>query len=181
MKGLMVLSHGVEDVEALATRALLIRAGFEIKTVSLEASLIIKTSYNLEVTSNLNVSEVNVDEYDFIIVPGGPYVAKTIDHNDAMLKLITQFHNKGKVIAAICAGPRFLGRANLLNKVKYTAYPGSEIDAQDGYYMKDHKAYTDGKIITAKGAGTVYAFVYEIVKYFKGKNQAEALLKNIQH
>ncbi len=45
--------------------------------------------------------------------------------------------------------------------------------------MPDKKAVRDGSIITARGAGAVYEFAYEIVSYLQGQSKAEALLKNI--
>ncbi len=48
-----------------------------------------------------------------------------------------------------------------------------------GNYLPDKKAVRDGNIITARGAGAVYEFAYEIVSYFKGESKAKTLLKSI--
>ena len=179
MKGLIVFSTNMEDGEALATRALLVRAGFEMDSMTFEKSKGIVTSFGLHVKTDFLSKDIEYNQYDFIVIPGGKYVSETIDQNDNIQNLAKKFHEADKVIAAICAGPRFLGRAGLLNDVHFTAYPQSENDAPKGYYHPERKAMTDGKIITARGAGAVVEFVYEIVKYFQKEEKAISLIRSI--
>jgi protein deglycase len=67
----------------------------------------------------------------------------------------------------------------LLNGIKYTAYTGSNVDMPKGIYLPELKAVKDNNIITARGAGAVYEFSYEITNYLLGEEKAKALLKNI--
>ena len=83
------------------------------------------------------------------------------------------------MVAAICAGPRFLGQADLLNGRSFTAYRGSEIDMPKGIYLPSYKAIRDHNIVTARGAGAVYEFAFEIVKYLLGEEKAHQLLNSI--
>jgi protein deglycase len=179
MKGLIIFSTNMEDGEALATRALLVRAGFEMHSMTFEKTKEIMTSFGLCVKVDYLSDEIDMKKYDFIVIPGGKYVSETIDHNNDIQTAAKQFYDDGKVIAAICAGPRFLGRAHILDNVHFTAYHGSELDAPNGYYHPERKAMTDGKIITARGAGAVVEFVYEIVKYFKKEEKALSLIRSI--
>jgi len=181
MKGLLILSNLVEDIEAIGTRDLLIRAGCKIDTVTFEESLIIKTSYGLEICVDDFAQNVRVDEYDFLIIPGGPYVGKIVDQDQDIKNLAIQFHQKEKLIAAICAGPRFLGQAGLLDGKKYTAFHGSDKDAPKGHYQPNDKAVLDGQIITARGAGAIYEFAYEITKYLMTKEKALKVQESIMY
>lgn len=181
MKGLMIISHNMEDVESLATRALLIRSGFDITLASFDSVDRVRTAFNLNVEVEANAHTVKASDYDFIIIPGGKYVGETVDKDQNIKRLLKSFDQANKVIAAICAGPRFLGQAGLLDGIHYTAFPGSEKDIPKGYYHPEEKALTDQNFITARGAGVVYEFVYEMIKYFKGKADADALLKQITY
>lgn len=181
MKALLVLSNDIEDVEALATRALLIRSGFDVTTVSTEETLMIRTAFGLNFQADKLLSSVLINDYELLIIPGGKYVANTINRNQVIPQLAKAFATNDKLIAAICAGPRFLGKAGLLDHKRFTAYPGSEVDMPKGIYCPESKVMTDGNIITGKGAGTVYQFVYEIVKYYKGTTTAEKLFESIQY
>ena len=67
MKGLIILVNNFEDVEALATVDVLRRSGIIIDTTSLDNKDVITQSNNkMKVDYLLN--EVNVDEYDFLIL-----------------------------------------------------------------------------------------------------------------
>lgn len=179
MKGLLILSHYIEDGEALSTRALLIRAGLEVVTITFENTLDIVTAFGLKVKADYFAKDVKYSDYDFLIIPGGGYVARVVDKDKNIKELAKYFNSQDKMIGAICAGPRFLGQAGLLNGRSFTAYRGSEIDMPKGIYLPSHKAIRDHNIVTARGAGAVYEFSFEIVKYLLGEEKAQALLNSI--
>jgi len=179
MKGLIVFSHNMEDVESLATRALLVRAGFEVHSLTFESTKHINTAFHQEIIADYTMDEIEIDTYDFVVIPGGKYVSQTVNQDVNIKTLVTQFYQRNKLVAAICAGPRFLGQAGLLDGKNFTAYTGSEKDMPKGHYLPDKKAVKDGNIITARGAGAVYEFAYEIVAYLLDVARAEELLKNI--
>ncbi len=179
MKGLIVFSYGMEDGEALTTRALLKRAGLEVTSITFENTTDIITAFGLHVKADAYARNVNIDDYDFVVIPGGGYVAKIVDHDTSIKNLVKHFDETGKLVAAICAGPRFLGQAGLLNGKSFTAFTGSEKDMPKGIYLPSYKAVRDHNIVTARGAGAVYEFVNEIVKYLLGEEKARALLNSI--
>lgn len=179
MRGLIVFSNDMEDVEALATRALLVRAGYQIDSVTFQPSKDIRTAFGLQVKTDYLENEIDIKNYDFLIIPGGKYVAKVVDQDINIKALAKHFNQENKIVTAICAGPRFLGQAGLLDEVKFTAYTGSEIDMPKGKYLPNKKAVEDNLFITARGAGAVYEFVYAIVKHFSGEKKANQLLESI--
>lgn len=179
MKGLIVFSNNMEDSEALSTLALLRRAGLIVESATLNDDLHVKTAYGIWVHSDHNLLELDLNKYDFLIVPGGSYVSEVIDKDIEIKKTIKTFYDNKKVIAAICAAPRFLGRLGILDDRNFTAFPGSEKDALKGNYKKEQKAVVDGLIITGRSAGAVVEFSYEIVKKMKNENEALKLLTNI--
>jgi 4-methyl-5(b-hydroxyethyl)-thiazole monophosphate biosynthesis len=179
MKGLFIFSNDMEDIEALGTKALLSRSGLTIHSATFHNDLNIQAAYGSKVQADYLVKNIDPLSYDFLVIPGGKYVGMTIDQADEMIDLVKSFHQNHKMIAAICAGPRFLGRAGLLDKVPFTAYKGSEVDMPKGIYHPELKALTHEGIITARGAGAVYEFAYEIIKYTLGKEKAKAILDQI--
>ncbi|MFP4178202.1 MAG: DJ-1/PfpI family protein [Acholeplasmataceae bacterium] len=178
-KGVLYLNDRVEDGEALMTRALLKRAGFDITTATSGKQLDIRTFFGLQVKADTQLMSIEEKNYDFLVVPGGRYVSETIEHSDDIQALIRAFDQKNKVVAAICAGPRFLGRAGVLDGKKFTAFTGSEQDAPEGIYKPKLKVVSDGNIITARGAGAIYEFVFEIVSALGNRKQAKKLLADI--
>ena len=65
---LMMFSHDVEDVEAIATRALLIRAGLNVVTATFQKSLQIETAFGIHVNVDFNVEELNLDDFDMLVI-----------------------------------------------------------------------------------------------------------------
>jgi len=181
MNALLIVSNLVEDMEAIGTRDLLLRAGFKVVTATYEESLTLKTSHDLTFHADTYASKLDVKDFDLLIIPGGPYVAKTVDQDVNIKELASEFARRDKWIAAICAGPRFLGQAGLLKGKNYTAFRGSEVDGQDGDYHPEVKAMVDGKIITARGAGAVYSFAYTITKELISTKKADEVRDKIMY
>ncbi len=100
----------------------------------------------------------NLDEYDALIIPGGP-----INNNqNAICQIASEMILKGKLVAAICFAPQFLGRAGILQHYKYTTSCSEEkikqLGCEDPYYRPKYveaRTVVDRNLITAKG----YAFV----------------------
>ncbi|WP_051615603.1 DJ-1/PfpI family protein [Haploplasma modicum] len=177
IKGLMLLNNGVEDVEALATKALLVRAGLAIDFFTLEKTKKIETSYNTFVDVNYLADEVTLENYDFLVLPGGPHVAKWVDLDTKLDKIIEYFNNKKMLIAAICAAPLFLNKFNLLENKEFTAFP-SVVRKINGNFV-DLRVIKVDNIITSRGAGTVYDFAFLIVKTLLGDDALVTLKEKI--
>ena len=181
MKGLLILSDFCEDTEALSTRALLKRAQIEVDTVTINPSKTITTAFGLTVLVDYHQDEIEFEDYDFLVVPGGKYVAQIIDHDTFIKSTVKAFERNQKLICAICAGPRFLGVMGVLKNKHYTIFPGNQNDAFEGVYHPELKALTDGLVITARGAGATLDFAYEIIRYIQGEEAAKKILQNIQY
>ena len=179
MKGLLVLFNGIEDSEALSTVALLRRARIQIETATQNINQEVKTAYGTMIKADHHLDHIDYTTYDFLVIAGGPYVSKIIETETKLPKIIKHFYKENKVIAAICAAPRFLGRLGILDGKTFTCFPGCEKDMPKGNYMPNRKAITDGKIITGRSAGAVVEFTYNIVEILKDKEAAEGLLNEI--
>lgn len=178
MRGLMLINNNVEDVEALASKALLVRSGLEIDTFTLEEELIITTRYKTRVIVDYLIDDVNPNLYTFLILPGGSHVFNFLGKSEQLKELILYFNKQDKLISAICAAPLFLNEVNLLKNLEFSAFP-AVADKIDGLYQKDASVVKSGNIITARSAGTVYDFVFEIVKTLQGNEALEHLKKDI--
>ncbi len=94
MKGLIVFSHNMEDVESLATRALLVRAGFDMHSLTFEDTKEIETAFNQKIEANFTMDEIDLDAYDFVVIPGGKYVSQVVDQDVNIKTLVTHFYQK---------------------------------------------------------------------------------------
>ena len=176
-KGLILLNNKVEDVEGLATQALLRRAGFQIDSFTLESTKEIKTAYNQKIVVDYLYDEIKDVNYDFLVLPGGGHVFNWLD-NINIDNLAKKYYNNNKLIAAICAAPLFLNKVDILKNRDFTAFP-DVVDKIKGNYIKDAKVVNDNNIITARSAGVVYDFVYEIIREISDEMTLNELKKSI--
>ena len=76
MKILMVVTDGFEDIEAVGTLAILRRAQLDVTFAAIDNTHALGR-YGVNITDLVNLKDVNIDEYDMLIIPGGPeYIAE---------------------------------------------------------------------------------------------------------
>ena len=105
------------------------------------------------------------------MLPGGyPGVDRLLESEET-LALLREMDARGRWLAAICAGPRVLDKAGVLENKRYTAYPGQEDKIAAGTYCEDI-VVQDGNVITSRGPATVYAFAYALADALGGDSLA---------
>ncbi len=177
MKILMVVTDGFEDIEAVGTLAILRRAQLDVTFAAIDNTHALGR-YGVNITDLVNLKDVNIDEYDMLIIPGGPeYIAE--ERNPEFLKMILNFASHDKYIAAICAGPTILGHLGLLKGKKYTCFTSMNEDF-GGTYV-DQYAVVDGKFITGRSAAAVIDFGFAIVETLCGKEYAQKVKDSIYY
>jgi len=178
MKGLIILVNNFEDVEALATVDVLRRSGIIIDTTSLDNKDVITQSNN-KIKVDYLLNEVNVNEYDFLILPGGKAVFNILDKDKRIDDLIDYFYNNKKLICAICAAPRLIAKRGYFKNLKFTIFPGcldTEVEGENtnlGVVVED-------KFITAKSMYYSIEFALAIINKLQGPTQKEKIEKQIK-
>lgn len=130
----------------------------EIVTISENTERITAQS-GLQYVSQKRISDIeDIGDYEALIIPGGP----VNNEQNEICPLVQNMEESGKLVAAICFAPQFLGRAGVLDKHKYTTSCSAEKIRQlgvDDPYNRDNfvmaRTVVDGNVITAQG----YAFV----------------------
>jgi len=177
MKLACLLADGFEDVEALATSALLRRAGMIVDFYSVHNHDQVQGSYKTMVTNVMKMNDLVVDDYDGLFIPGGKAAFKIRDEV-AVKDLVKAFNEGKKWMFAICAAPTVFGLMGLLDNKHYVSYPGTEKSMGKAIRV-DKKAVRDGRFITGRSAGSIYDFVFEIIRAIQGEEALEDFKKNI--
>jgi protein deglycase len=173
------LANGFEEMEALVPVDVWRRAGFEVTMMSISEELIVTGSHQISVLADSLFNKTKAEEADMIFLPGGMPGAKNLSQHIELRKLINTFHEKEKVLAAICAAPLVFGQNNILVNRRATCFPGFE-DQLLGANVTQKTIETDGHIITAKGAGVAFDFALAIVSRFKGEEEARDIAAKMQ-
>ena len=139
MKAVILYADGFEDVEAVATRDVLVRAGIDVLDAKInEDSQIVVSSHKMSLTGFLEVKNVDINECDILILPGGSRGVQNLLASEEVDCLVRNFYLAGKWVCAICAAPMVLAKNGLLIDRDYTCYPGCN-EGLDGNYTGDRE------------------------------------------
>lgn len=175
MKTMILVTNGLEECEALLTYDLLYRAGIEVELVGLTDE--VTSSHKLTFKAHKNIDDIDSNEYECLVLPGGMPGTLNLENDDRVQKLIDKFVSDNKYVAAICAAPSILIHKGLLKNDKFICFPGFE----NGLTPASSKAVQDGKFITGKGLGAAIEFSYLIIKNLINEDKAKEVLNKIQY
>ncbi|WP_026389757.1 DJ-1 family glyoxalase III [[Acholeplasma] multilocale] len=158
------IKKNFEEIEAITTIDILRRGGIEVELISMESELNVKGSHDIEIVTDKFINEFDQNSYEGIIIPGGPAVNDLFD-NKTLLKIINDFNDEEKMVAAICAAPQLLGQAGIVKGYRVVNYPGCDMYLASAEQVSQIPALTHKNIITGAGPGSTIPFALEIVKY----------------
>jgi len=99
-----------------------------------------------------------------MVFPGG-FSPDPLRIDQRVLKLVKEFHQKGKILAAICHGPQVLISAGIIKGKRVTAYRAVMDDLINaGALFEDVPAVVDGNIITGRVPDDLPDFCQKIIE-----------------
>lgn len=176
-KVLVILAPGFEEIEAVTIIDLLRRVSIEVVIAGLEKEFV-TGSHNISINSDLYYKDVTIDDYSFLILPGGQPGTNNLKDNSTIIEWLQKFKKENKQIAAICAAPLALKKAGIIDNINITSYPTEKSDFPSDYYVETNIA-NDNNIITSRGVGTAIEFALELVNTIKGKKIRDDLASKI--
>lgn len=177
-KTAIFLATGFETVEALNICDLLRRVQTGVLLVSTTGERFVTSSHNVTVKCDAMLEELDFDDLDMIIFPGGMPGTTNLEANNYLMSKLDEFYKTGKYVAAICAAPTIFGHRGILKGRKACCFPGME-DGLEGATVVYDDAVTDGNVITARGMGCSTQFGLAAVKALYGDETADTLSKKI--
>lgn len=119
---LVPLAQGCEELEAVTIIDLLRRAQIEVVTASLDDQPVL-ASRRVVLIADCHLDAVLNDDFDMIVLPGGGAGTENLNNDPRIHQLLKKLHAAGKYTAAICAAPKVLATAGLLENKQATSYP----------------------------------------------------------
>ena len=171
-------AEGYEEIEALAVVDICRRGGILTDMVSITEEGAVKGAHAIEVKMDKTFSEVDFDEYDMLILPGGSLGTKNLEAHAGLMAQIDAFYTAGKYIGAICAAPSIFGHRGILKGKKACSYPSFE-NHLEGAIVTAGPVEISDNVITSRGMGTAIDFGLAILGLFSGGEKAEELAKTI--
>ncbi len=173
------LAEGFEEMEAIAPIDLLRRAGCDVRVAAVGDSLVVKGAHGIAVTADISESDVTTDGLQAVVLPGGMPGTLNLEASAVVQDTIAYAYDNDLVLGAICAAPSVFGHRGFLNGKRAVCYPGFENDLH-GAIVENASVVTDGRIITAKGAGVADQFGLALVAALVDETTANSLREGIQ-
>jgi len=168
MKALILSADNFEDTELLVPYYRLQEEGIQVDVASMKKGQIKgKHGYDVEVDKTLK--EVDPNDYDILILPGGKAPEAIRKEKDA-LEIAKDFFHKNKPVSAVCHGPQTLISAGLLRGRHATCYKSVAKEMKDaGAIYEDKEVVVDGNLVTSRQPSDLPAFLRETMKLIKKK------------
>ena len=175
----ILLADGFEEAEALVPADLLLRAGAEVKLVSVGGKEVAVGSHGFKVGTDMKLEDLDAENIDLLMLPGGKVGTDNLASDGRVSALLQEVVQKGKYLACICAAPSVPGRLGLLTGKKFTCYPGFEKFVTGGIHT-GAPVEIDGKFVTAEGMGVADEFGFALISLLFGKDKSESIRVSVR-
>ncbi len=138
--------------------------GADVKVVGAGGAKSYASKHGYPVNVDVQAEAVKAVEFDAVIVPGG-YAPDMMRRHDAMVGLVRDAAQQGKVVAAICHAGWMLCSAGIIKGKKVTSFSSIKDDMVNaGGQWSDSEVVVDGNLVTSRKPDDLPAFCREIVK-----------------
>lgn len=165
---LIMATDGFEQSELEQPLERLQDAGADIDIASIEMGDITgwdEDDWGDEIEVDLKFSDVDIANYDALVLPGGQINPDLLRVNEDAISLIRDFAATGKPVAAVCHAPWLLIEAGLAKGRRMTGYKSIRTDiANAGADVVDEAVVVDGNIITSRCPDDLPAFCDAIIE-----------------
>ncbi len=177
---LVTLAPGFEEIEAITVIDLLRRGGLEVIVASLDGAAV-TGSHAIQVTPDMDLDAALELEMDMVVLPGGLPGADNLEADSRVIELLRRMADSERFTAAICAAPKVLAAAGVLDGKRATSYPGFLDEGNTpGLRLENRPVVRDGKVITSRGAGTAMDFALTLIESLKGSSKRDEVERALQ-
>ncbi|MBB3060602.1 DJ-1 family glyoxalase III [Microbulbifer rhizosphaerae] len=173
-KVLVPIAEGSEEIEAVTIIDVLRRAGAEVTVASVMPEKHIRASRGVHIEADRLFRDLPEADWDLIALPGGAPGAEHFHDCEALILLVEEQLNSGRLLGAICASPAVaLGRHGLLKNYRATCHSGFRDELQkQAKSVSDEPVVCDRNLITSQAPGTAMAFALQLVSSLFGEEKA---------
>ncbi len=167
VRALILTADKFEDTEVIVPYFRLLDAGARVDIAAPTMDPIGgEHGYSLE--PDLTIPDVDPDNYDVLVVPGGfpDGAPATVRDTPRAQEIAQSFFANGKPVAAICHGPWLLASAGVVSGRRLTSYWGDGVPDDvriAGGLWEDAEVVVDGNLVTSRWPPDLPAFTREMM------------------
>lgn len=121
------------------------------------------SKHGYPVSADRSADEVQAADFDAVVIPGG-FAPDLMRRSAAMVRLVREAFEAGRVVAAICHGGWVLCSAGVLRGKTATGFFSIKDDMVNaGARFVDQEVVVDGNLITSRKPDDLPAFCRELV------------------
>lgn len=174
---LLILAPGFEEIEAIAPADILRRAELSVVMAStIEGA--VTGRCGIKLLADATLTDVLDEEFRMILLPGGAKGTEALCEDQRVIELIKRYAQRSRYIAAICAAPKVLSRAGILEGRCVTSHPTVH-DALGEAILCDERVCVDRNIITSQGPGTAVEFAFKLVELLIDKEAVARINRGV--
>ena len=158
----LVAAEGIEKAELVEPWEAVRDAGHEPVLISPEAGEVQLFEHLDKADTqqvDLTVGAAAVEQFDALVLPGGVANPDALRMDEDAVRLVKDFVDSGKPVAAICHAPWTLVEADVVRGKRLTSWPSLQTDIRNaGGEWVDEKVVVDGNLITSRKPSDLPAF-----------------------
>ena len=156
----VLITDMFEDIEYTKPAEAFREAGHDLTHVGLSAGETVHgKKEQTPVVIDQAVSDVAVDEFDALFIPGG-YSPDKLRAHDAPVEFVREFVESGKPVLLICHAPQLLITAKVLEGRKITGWRSVAQDIRNaGAEYIDREVVVDDNLISSRSPDDIPAFI----------------------
>lgn len=122
----------------------------------------------LHARADVDAKDISAKDFDGMVIPGG-YAPDMMRRHTAMVKLVKDANEQGKIIAAICHAGWMLASAEIVEKRRVTSFFAIKDDLiHAGADWVDEEVVIDGNLITSRTPDDLPAFMKTFISALAG-------------
>jgi protease I len=163
-KVIQIVSNDFEDLELWYPVLRLREEGATVDIVGEKADEKYIGKYGVPIVSEYTFEEINPNDYDAILVPGG-WSPDLLRRFDSVLNMVRVMNEQKKPIGQICHAGWVLISANILQGKKVTSTPGIKDDMTNaGATWVDEAVVVDGNIVSSRRPPDLPDYMREFIE-----------------
>jgi protease I len=167
----ILATNGFEESELRSPKEAMEAEGFDVHIISEKPGKIRSwsdgdwsNSYEVDKT----LEEVNANQYNALMLPGGVINPDLLRRNEDALILIRDFFKQKKPVAAICHAPWTLISADVVRGRKMTSFTSIKDDLVNaGANWTDEAVVVDQGLVTSRNPNDLPAFNAKLIEEIK--------------
>jgi protease I len=159
----VLLDELVHEHEFIYPYFRLREAGFDVVSVATEKR-VYKGKFGVPFTPDMIIADVTPGEFDGVIVPGG-YAPDFLRRSKAMLALVSEMNDKGKLVAMICHAGWVGISAGIVKGRTLTSTATIRDDMSNaGAIWVDQSVVVDRNLVTSRSPADLPDFMREVLR-----------------